>query len=195
MGLVDFMQKLQEQDSDIIYSEKPEQNIKIIPPEKSSVGIKIIPPEETIVQQSVKIKLKLKNPQQRVNTKEETKTETTQTIESPSIEQSKPVPIEQPKQEQPKEIPTKVEKSEVIVPKPEDLSIDTMFMNSGTEISKKSIWVEQYQKAKASRKQNDIVSRMKLGKFTITPDNKVFILPDYDVVNKDPDDILKEHWM
>ena len=69
-----------------------------------------------------------------------------------------------------------------------------LFINSGTESSKKAMWTEYYQKAKSSRKQNPIVERMKLGKFMITFDNKVLILPDYDVVHKDPDDILKDHW-
>ena len=44
------------------------------------------------------------------------------------------------------------------------------------------------------KKTNPIVDRMKLGKFTITPDNKVLLLPDYDIVGKDPDDVLKDKW-
>ena len=45
-----------------------------------------------------------------------------------------------------------------------------------------------------SKKANPIVNRMKIGKFTITPDNKVLLLPDYDIVGKDPDDVLKDKW-
>ena len=82
-----------------------------------------------------------------------------------------------------------------ICSEPEILSTeDTLFNKSGTELSRKAMWIEYYVKAKGSRKSNAIVDRMKLGRFTITPDNKVLLLPDYDVVGKDPDDILKDKW-
>lgn len=45
-----------------------------------------------------------------------------------------------------------------------------------------------------SKKSNEVVNRMKLGRFTITPDNKVLLLPDYDIVGKDPDDVLSDKW-
>ena len=54
--------------------------------------------------------------------------------------------------------------------------------------------MEYYEKAKRSRKDYEVTRKMKAGRFTITPDNKVLILPDYDVVGKDPDDILKDKW-
>ena len=53
---------------------------------------------------------------------------------------------------------------------------------------------DYFAQAKASKKHNPIVDRMRVGRFTITPDNKVLILPDYDVVGKDPDDVLKDSW-
>lgn len=189
MGLADFMQQLQEQDSNIVYSEEPEQSIKIIPPERSSVGIKIIPPEEIMTtQQPMKIKIKLKKPMQQqaqqVQNVVSNTTTVNNTVQKPTVETiQKPPPIQQV-----------VEHKKVEESKPKELTEDELFIKSGTESSKKQIWLEYYQKAKTSRKQNVIVDKMKIGRFTITPDNKVLILPDYDVVNKDPDDILKDHW-
>lgn len=71
---------------------------------------------------------------------------------------------------------------------------EEIFLSTGTEYSKKAIWFEYFAKAKSSRKKNPIVDRMKVGRFTITPDNKVLLLPDYDIVGKDPDDVLKDKW-
>lgn len=95
--------------------------------------------------------------------------------------ESKP-PIQQSQQISEPEIETEESESE------------RLFNFTGTECSKKPIWMEYFEKAKRSRKQNVIVDRMKQGRFTITPDNQVLLLPDYDVVNKDPDDILKDKW-
>lgn len=75
-----------------------------------------------------------------------------------------------------------------------ELTDEEIFNSTGTEYSKMSIWMEYFQKAKNSRKKNPIVDRMKVGRFTITPDNKVLLLPDYDIVGKDPDDVLKDKW-
>lgn len=77
---------------------------------------------------------------------------------------------------------------------PRELTADDIFNSTGTEYSKKEIWMEYFEKAKNSRKSNPIVDRMKVGRFTITPDNKVLLLPDYDIVGKDPDDVLKDKW-
>ena len=51
MSLKDFMQQLQEQDNDVIYSKPPEESIQIIPPSKVDKArnldsIKVIPPKE-----------------------------------------------------------------------------------------------------------------------------------------------------
>lgn len=77
---------------------------------------------------------------------------------------------------------------------PKELTDDDIFNSTGTEYSKKTLWMEYFEKAKNSRKSNPIVDRMKVGRFTITPDNKVLLLPDYDIVGKDPDDVLKDKW-
>ena len=75
-----------------------------------------------------------------------------------------------------------------------ELTDDDVFNSTGTEYSKKDLWLNYYNQAKNSRKKNPIVDRMKVGRFTITPDNKVLLLPDYDIVGKDPDDVLKDKW-
>lgn len=84
--------------------------------------------------------------------------------------------------------------SDIPPQEPRELTDDDIFNSTGTEYSKKTLWMEYFEKAKNSRKSNPIVDRMKVGRFTITPDNKVLLLPDYDIVGKDPDDVLKDKW-
>jgi preprotein translocase subunit SecD len=86
------------------------------------------------------------------------------------------------------------EKSAQVTKVEKELSDEEIFLSTGTELSKRDIWFEYFAKAKTSRKKNPIVDRMKVGRFTITPDNKVLLLPDYDIVGKDPDDVLKDKW-
>ena len=102
--------------------------------------------------------------------------------------QPTPIVVHQPTNipANPIEKPTSVE--------PHKITADDIFNSTGTEFSKKNIWMEYYEKACNSRKSNPIVDRMKIGRFTITPDNKVLLLPDYDIVGKDPDDVLKDKW-
>lgn len=205
MGLAEFMQKIQEQDdNDVIFSKEPEQTIKIIPPEAPS-GIKVIPPENIIEQpRPTKIKFKIQNKDILVdnNTSQlkSTQTNVQQNIES--VKQEEITPQQSTTTEttkvsvQPEQQISQPIKEQPVQPKPlsKEEEEEIIFMKTGTELSKKQLWIEYYRKAKASRKQNPVADRMREGKFTITYDNKVLILPDYDVVNKDPDDILKEHW-
>jgi len=193
MSLSDFIQSLQTED--ITYSTPTEPSIRVITPEKPQ--IRVIPPEKPI-EENIKpktIKIKLKAP---VNKVEQTVTQP-QVVEQPKvIEQPKvvepqrvveqPKVVEPPPYEPPKQVePPKVEKKE--------LTDEELFNTTGTEFSKKQLWLQYYEQAKNSRKQNPIVDRMKLGRFTITPDNKVLLLPDYDIVGKDPDDVLKDKWL
>lgn len=99
------------------------------------------------------------------------------------------ISIEKPIEEKPAAKPITVQTTNNI-----ELTEDEIFNSTGTEYSKKIIWMEYFAKAKTSRKKNPIVDRMKVGRFTITPDNKVLLLPDYDIVGKDPDDVLKDKW-
>lgn len=105
----------------------------------------------------------------------------TQPVQQPTVQTQV---VQQPQQEYIPQTETK----------PTQITDEDIFNSTGTEYSKKSIWLEYFEKAKTSRKSNPIVDRMRVGRFTITPDNKVLLLPDYDIVGKDPDDVLKDKW-
>lgn len=98
-----------------------------------------------------------------------------------------PEPVSTPKVDKPPKVDT-------IPEEPRELIDEDIFNSTGTEYSKKELWLNYFNQAKNSRKKNPIVDRMKVGRFTITPDNKVLLLPDYDIVGKDPDDVLKDKW-
>lgn len=193
MSLLAFMQELQEQDNGIIYSQAPEPTIKIIPPEKPVT--QIIPPE-TEEKKPVTIKFKINKKTVEINNGVQTQSKEPEVhIQKPPVQQqSQSQPIQQ--QVQPKvqpQVQQQVEKPQVDT-SPKELSDEEMFNLTGTEYSKKALWLEYYEQAKRSRKNNPVADRMKKGRFTITPDNKVLLLPDYDVVGKDPDDVLKDKW-
>lgn len=186
MSLRDFIQKLQEQDdNDVIYSKVPEQSIKIIPPVQTTKNIelnnniRIIPPESKYDEpkkQPTTIKFKLNI------IKTDSKKETDQ-VEQKQTQQQKVI---EKKQEQ------KIEKPIQLT---EEQKIEQLFRQSGTSRNKRDVWYDYYNKAKLSRKQNSVVAQMKKGKFAITVDNQVLILPDYDVVNKTTSEILMDKWL
>ncbi len=212
MALADFIQSLQSQDT--VYSTPPEPSLRVIPPEKDDSYLKVIPPDGPVTG-----KVDIKNKPQ-LKDKSVTATNTTTTnMNSDSAEvaaprkrtiklklKQKPIPVvEEPKpttntsdseNRKVEPIVESVSKPEVedIEEKPKEFTDEDIFNSTGTEYSKKSIWMEYYYKAKNSRKSNQIVTRMKAGRFTITPDNQVLLLPDYDIVGKDPDDVLKDKW-
>ena len=212
MALADFIQSLQSQDT--VYSTPPEPSLRVIPPEKDDSYLKVIPPDGPVTG-----KVDIKNKPQ-LKDKSVTATNTTTTnMNSDSAEvaaprkrtiklklKQKPIPVvEEPKpttntsdseNRKVEPIVESVSKPEVedIEEKPKEFTDEDIFNSTGTEYSKKSIWMEYYYKAKNSRKSNQIVIRMKAGRFTITPDNQVLLLPDYDIVGKDPDDVLKDKW-
>lgn len=183
MSLVDFMQQLQDQDN-IVYSETPEPSIRVIPPEKSCT--RIIPPESNVMKQPTVIKLKINQKDIGINSTNElvtnqainNETEPLSSNENKVIQESVSYNVNTHHQ-----IDITTQKSD-----------EEIFISTGTELSKKSLWMDYYEKAKRSRKSNPVADRMKLGRFTITPDNKVLLLPDYDIVGKDPDEVLKDKW-
>lgn len=198
MSLADFMRDLQSQEaSGTHYSEVPEQPVRVIPPDQTSV--RVIAPDIVPANKPTKIKLKLNPP---------TTPSTQPTVQSVPIQQ--PVQVVQPKPQVSQNVvntsvapqPDQIVQQSIVsnlpdtprVEKKTELTDDEMFIKSGTEDSKKAIWMDYFAQAKASKKHNPIVDRMRVGRFTITPDNKVLILPDYDVVGKDPDDIIKDSW-
>lgn len=193
MALQDFIQKLKEQeDNDVVYSKAPEPAINIIPPEhpanqsvqlkkpEAQKNIKIIPPESDFDEDKKPKTIKFK-----LNLNHQTVEKTVPTLEKPV---EKPVLKQQDK---PKVEPKpKLTKEEI-----EQAKAEEMFRKSGTAQSKRALWFEYYEKAKSSRKKNSVVERLKIGKFAITSNNEVLILPDYDVMGKSSTDILHDKWI
>lgn len=195
------------------------QSIKIIPPE----SLNIEPPTPKVIKLKIKPKIKTEEPkpiqQEPINEalNQNITQNKQQNINEPIIQQkshsilkqvsntqtteNKPV-VTQTQKEIPKYVPQNIpntHKTETLnstntTQEKTQLTDEELFTSTGTEYSKKEIWFSYYEKAKHSRKSNPIVDRMKIGRFTITPDNKVLLLPDYDIVGKDPDDVLKDKW-
>ena len=193
MALSDFIKALQQ--DDVVFSEPEKPSIRVIPPEKPQITV--IPPDSYMQQPKepevkpkvIKFKLNFKN--QNTSTQEQ-KT----TIEDKPVVNEQPIQktdVIEPKVEQPIEPKVEHQVVEQLVAYKEPTD-EELFNNTGTEYSKKAIWMDYFNQAKNSRKKNPIVDRMKVGRFTITPDNKVLLLPDYDIVGKDPDDVLKDKW-
>ena len=199
MSLADFMKQLQDQDANgIVYSEVPEQPVRVIPPDQTAV--RIIAPDPLAANKPTKIKLNLNpvqkpvsqpvqqpiqsvvQPQPQPQVQQVQQLPVQEVVYTPPVKQE--VPVQQPVYKQPEPPPVSTT----------ELTDEELFIRSGTEDSKRTIWMDYFAQAKASRKHNPVVDRMRVGRFTITPDNKVLILPDYDVVGKDPDDILKDSW-
>lgn len=188
MSLADFMKQLQDQD--ITFSEVPEQPVRVIPPEQTTV--RVIVPEIPQVNKPTKIKLNLTPPSSTPAVPRPVAQPVQPVAPRPVVPQ--PVATPQPVQQPVVSTPVKPTQTVVSTGSMTQLTDEELFIKSGTEDSKKAIWFEYLEKARTSTKKNQIVDKMKIGRFTITPDNKFLILPDYDVVGKDPDDILKDSW-
>mgnify|MGYP000894494981 CR=1 FL=1 len=98
-------------------------------------------------------------------------------------------PVEQPKtkedfrvKEKPKEIASN------------ELSEEELFIKSETSLSKKSVWIEYYNKAKNSKKDNAVTDKLKRGRFRILDDGSFIILPDLDTYQKSSTTLLEESW-
>lgn len=191
MSLADFMKQLQDQDaSGIVYSEVPEQPVRVIPPEQTSVKI-IAPISQSIPKTSTKIKLKLERPQPA-----QEQSITYRPIEKPNVVEPV-VDLVQPIVQQPaKPRPQVINKPEISTPPPvqRDETPEELFLKSKTEISKKDKWIEAYARAQDSKKHNPYADRIRAGRFTILPDDSILALPDYDVMGKDPDKVLRDKW-
>lgn len=191
MSLADFMKQLQDQDaSGIVYSEVPEQPVRVIPPEQTSVKI-IAPISQSISKTPTKIKLKLERPQPA-----QEQSITYRPIEKPKVVEPV-VDLVQPIVQQPaKPRPQVINKPEISTPPPvqRDETPEELFLKSKTEISKKDKWIEAYARAQASKKHNPYADRIRAGRFTILPDDSILALPDYDVMGKDPDKVLRDKW-
>lgn len=62
------------------------------------------------------------------------------------------------------------------------------------ETSYQDEWIEMYESGMKSKKNNEIVSKMRSGRFRINSDHQVEILSDKNTYGKSADDLLNEHW-
>lgn len=131
--------------------------------------------------------------------------------EAPKIEEQIKESIQ--KQEEAVEIPVKKvepkpqpkpEPKPEVKPQPKEKSIEEMteaekvnylFKRSETPAEKRDVWLDYYYKAQKSRKDNPISKRMKQGKFTVTLDDQVIIMPDMDIYGMSSNDILHQKWL
>jgi len=179
MSVQDFIKKLKEQDdAETIYSKVPDYPTKLIPPEKAHTTAEI-PSCTRIIPPDTPTKIKFK-------------------FNVGSSNQTKEVEVKSTLQQVPKK-ETRVERRpEKPTPKKnltdEEIAYD-LFRQTGTNKEKWQIWYDYYVKAKSSRKQNSVVEQMKRGRFAITTDNQVLILPDYDLRKKSVNDILADKWL
>lgn len=202
MSLRDFMQQLQEQDNDVVYSKPPEETIQIIPPENSksyTENIKIIPPQIEEVEPPKVIKFKIKNKPEAIS-----KQETVDINKLPDV-----IVIPPKKEPEQQEIvATQPKQPQRVVEKPQQqeqsVDVERLFRLSGTEESKKSIWMEYYRKAVKSTKNNVVTSKLRAGRFRILPDNQtgsikgepsLELLSDYITENKKNTEILNDKWI
>lgn len=222
MSLKDFMQQLQEQDNDVIYSKPPEESIQIIPPSKVDKArnidtIRVIPPKEE-APKVIKFKLNLNTQEQNssmdMNQKEADPVPLTRKTPEVIIPNKRQVqeqprsPVREPSRSEQvsrsiSSSPTRSQsqnerpvRQEPIVnqsPPPIDKG-EELFIRSETPLSKKEIWFEYYNKALKSNKTNFVTDKCRRGRFMINEENKFIVLSDYDTYDKDANEILRDSW-
>lgn len=202
-SLQDFMQELREKDdSDVVYSAKPEDEVRILPPIKNKEQVEVIKKDEKTEQIKVipphKEEKKEVNPVSFGNVKVEKKEE-------------KPIItfrfVGKPKQEAPKQEPVKQQEvqKEVVENKPQkqeetrELSEFEkkylLFKKSGTPETKKEVWFEILNKALASKSRNYTSDTIRAGRFYISANDEILLLPKYDFNNKSVEDVLNDKWL
>lgn len=190
MALDAFIAKIMAEDEQgVVYSTPPEDPIQVLPPASSEVPKKSIPqtaPIKVIVPQAdseVKvIKFKLNRTPQEPEPQKETVTSEVklppkQVVSPPS----KPV-VKEP-------IPT--EKVKISTPSEDEV----LFVQSETSLDKKELWLEFYEKAKKSKKNNYLTDKMRRGRFTINSQNELIVLSDYVTSGMSVKDILNDQWL
>ena len=193
MSLKDFMQKLQEQDeSEVVYSQKPEDEVRILPPIKNSDKvevikkdektdeIKVIPPKKEEEKQVVKPFRFVSKP------------------EKPKITFNFNL-VPDTKKEEPKKEEVRQEEKEV--PKQEDKQLsefekrELLFKKSGTPEVKKTTWLEVYTKAQASKTRNITSDTIREGRFYVSMNDEITLLPKYDCASKTVEEMLDDKWL
>ena len=215
MSLRDFMQQLQEEDSSVIYSKPPEEQTQVIPPVIISNPVNVEPirviPTEIVENATPKvIKFKLKEPEKvekKVPTviippkkQLNTQTEVIRKIEEEIITVNEPTNAKEDVKI------TQVKKEENSKQKINtNINIKQMFIESGTDVSKKDKWLEYYNKAVNSKKDNIVTNKLRKGRFRVKLDTEepgiipsmpdVEILSDYNTYNKSANQILDDKWL
>ena len=202
-SLQDFMQELREKDdSDVVYSAKPEDEVRILPPIKNKEQVEVIKKDEKTEQ------IKVIPPH-----KEEKKEVKPVSFGNVKVEKKEENPIitfrfvGKPKQEVPKQELVKQQEvqKEVVESKPQkqeetrELSEFEkkylLFKRSGTPENKKEVWFEILNKALASKTRNYTSDAIRSGRFYISANDEILLLPKYDFNNKSVEDVLNDKWL
>lgn len=193
MALQDFIKTLEAQeDSDTVYSKKPEPTVRIIPPQGTKVSsqktitlkdsTKVIPPHnEPVIIKFTNLNIRKKEPEKeskkptniKMNLSGQNNKENNQIKNQPQSDE----PKKQPKQETDEDI------------------IEKLFLQSDTPLSKKQIWIESYKGANQSKKNTELVDKVRRGRFTIDENNKIILLSEYVTADKSIQSILNDQWL
>lgn len=76
----------------------------------------------------------------------------------------------------------------------EEQDVDLLFLKSETSVDKKAAWMEYYEKALRSKKDNAVTDKLRRGRFRILDDGSFIILPDLDTYQKSSKTLLEENW-
>ena len=215
MSLRDFMQQLQEEDEQVVYSKPAEEHIQIIPPIKAdnkinTESIKILPPKEDVPQV---VRFKLKSPiEAKVEINSSINANKLNVTIPPKKDIAESVKLNRPiiKDE------TKLESyKNNVTPQKESLSednIEQLFLQSETSECKRDRWMFYYKKAQESKKSTAVVQKMKKGRFRVKDDAEIVLepkddegvlklppdvdlLPDFITYKKTVGQILQQKWL
>lgn len=202
-SLQDFMQELREKDdSDVVYSAKPEDEVRILPPIKNKEQVEVIKKDEKTEQIKVipphKEEKKEVKPVSFGNVKVEEKKEkpiiTFRFVGKPKQEVLKQESVKQP-EVQKEVVENKPQKQEETRELSEFEKKYLLFKKSGTPENKKEVWFEILNKALASKTRNYTSDAIRSGRFYISANDEILLLPKYDFNNKSVEDVLNDKWL
>ena len=175
MALRDFLKNLEEQnDAGVIYSKPAEVKTKVIP-QSQSVKLNTETVKEKVEEKKKPTFFKLKIKEKK-------------NVERPSVNTSNNSKhIEE--EEKPKQETVKQDKEE------NTIDVEQLFIESETDTNKKSLWLEVYENAQNSKKQDYITKMIKEGKFYIDSQSQIGILSKYKTHNKTVNEILNDKWI
>ena len=185
------MQSILEQDeSDVVYSPKPDDEVRILPPTNNREQVEVIKKDEKTEQ------IKVITPSKEENKKEEVKPVSFKSLEKKKITFVIPKKVEKRVEEI-----RETQKKEEVSNKQEDIQlsefdkVELLFQESGTPEIKKPVWKEIYQKAIASKARNHTSDTIRSGRFYISMNDEILLLPKYDMRNKTADEIFQDKWL